>query len=272
MQHGVPGKASKHLIARARRQLGGRTGHARSRKEREALNLSSQSLADSRCNLHATSRSSHSRPSLSCRFIKFFSEGGRKFFFLGGANRPRTTRLIVKPHGRHDAVLLHDAARAGPPRRVLPHRDSGPGHQDNLCRVGAQGTRQPHSSHAACCRPQRCFPPRLTVTAAPSPPKDSSGKLPVLLFQSGYGHSSDGHAPFLERIAAEGCRGRARSTLHCGASDLVSSPRLPGDRARPVGRPAVRCTRHSRFPPPDLFLEVRPHSAPVCWSSSNCRD
>ncbi|EOD10436.1 hypothetical protein EMIHUDRAFT_215638 [Emiliania huxleyi CCMP1516] len=34
---------------------------------------------------------------------------------------------------------------------------------------------------------------------------DSSGKLPVLLFQSGYGHSSDGHAPFLERIAAEGC-------------------------------------------------------------------
>ena len=31
--------------------------------------LSSQSLADSRCNLHATSRSSHSRRSLSCRFI-----------------------------------------------------------------------------------------------------------------------------------------------------------------------------------------------------------
>ena len=85
--------------------------------------------------------------------------------------------------------------------------------------VWAPKARQPHSSHAACCRPQRCFPPRLPVTAAPSPPKDSSGKLPVLLFQSGYGHSSDGHAPFLERIAAEGCRGRARSTLHCGASD-----------------------------------------------------
>ena len=31
--------------------------------------LSSQSLADSRCNLHATSRSSHSRRSPSCRFI-----------------------------------------------------------------------------------------------------------------------------------------------------------------------------------------------------------
>jgi len=39
MQHGVPGKASKNLIARARRRLGGRTGgHARSRREREALN------------------------------------------------------------------------------------------------------------------------------------------------------------------------------------------------------------------------------------------
>ena len=33
------------------------------------LYLSSQSLADSRCNLHATSRSSHSRRSLSCRFF-----------------------------------------------------------------------------------------------------------------------------------------------------------------------------------------------------------
>ena len=31
--------------------------------------LSSQSLSDSRCNLHATSRSSHSRRSPSCRFI-----------------------------------------------------------------------------------------------------------------------------------------------------------------------------------------------------------
>ena len=31
--------------------------------------LPSQSLADSRCNLHATSRSSHSRRSPSCRFI-----------------------------------------------------------------------------------------------------------------------------------------------------------------------------------------------------------
>ena len=31
--------------------------------------LSSQSLADSRCNLHATSRSSHSRRSPSCRFL-----------------------------------------------------------------------------------------------------------------------------------------------------------------------------------------------------------
>ena len=31
--------------------------------------LPSQSLADSRCNLHATSRSSHSRRSLSCRFF-----------------------------------------------------------------------------------------------------------------------------------------------------------------------------------------------------------
>merc|ERR1711935_186542 len=31
--------------------------------------LSSQSLADSRCNLHATSRSSHSRRSLSCRLF-----------------------------------------------------------------------------------------------------------------------------------------------------------------------------------------------------------
>ena len=31
--------------------------------------LSSQSLADSRCNLHATLRSSHSRRSLSCRFF-----------------------------------------------------------------------------------------------------------------------------------------------------------------------------------------------------------
>ena len=37
-QHGVPGKASKNLIARARRRLGGRTGRARSRREREALN------------------------------------------------------------------------------------------------------------------------------------------------------------------------------------------------------------------------------------------
>mmetsp|Transcript_23120 Transcript_23120/g.76033 ORF Transcript_23120/g.76033 Transcript_23120/m.76033 type:complete len:206 (-) Transcript_23120:786-1403(-) len=37
-QHGVPGKASKNLIARARRRLGGRTGQARSRREREALN------------------------------------------------------------------------------------------------------------------------------------------------------------------------------------------------------------------------------------------
>ena len=32
-------------------------------------NLSSQSLADSRCNLHATSRSSHSRRSPSCQFV-----------------------------------------------------------------------------------------------------------------------------------------------------------------------------------------------------------
>ena len=31
--------------------------------------LSSQSLADSRCNLHATPRSSHSRRSLPCRFL-----------------------------------------------------------------------------------------------------------------------------------------------------------------------------------------------------------
>ena len=31
--------------------------------------LPSQSLADSRCNLHATSRSSHSRRSPSCRFL-----------------------------------------------------------------------------------------------------------------------------------------------------------------------------------------------------------
>ena len=35
--------------------------------------LSSQSLADSRCNLHATSRSSHSRCSLSCRSISSVS-------------------------------------------------------------------------------------------------------------------------------------------------------------------------------------------------------
>ena len=34
MQHGDPGKASKNLIARARRRLGGRTGQARSRRER----------------------------------------------------------------------------------------------------------------------------------------------------------------------------------------------------------------------------------------------
>ena len=38
MQHGDPGKASKNLIARARRRLGGCTGQARSRREREALN------------------------------------------------------------------------------------------------------------------------------------------------------------------------------------------------------------------------------------------
>ena len=37
-QHGVPGKASKNLIARARRRLGGCTGQARSRRERQALN------------------------------------------------------------------------------------------------------------------------------------------------------------------------------------------------------------------------------------------
>merc|ERR1712021_115632 len=38
-------------------------------RESASSYLSSQSLADSRCNLHATSRSSHSRRSLPCHFF-----------------------------------------------------------------------------------------------------------------------------------------------------------------------------------------------------------